>query len=499
MRKIEISTQQVFDSADAASSTLFRIMNLIHIPTRAFVVQQELTFATGQPYDAAAIAESARNLRALGIFRAVDIDTVRTPDPAGLIVHVNTHDAWTTNPQIKLQTSGTEATVGAGLRETNFLGTNTVLNVAYERNPDRSVLTLAAARPRLVASTVGVDFNYEGRSDGTDLSATVSAPFFHLSTPASGSLNGVRTDIRVLQFRDGNGEPFREVRQRSDALIGEGGFKISASESGYLRAGLDAQIRRDGFQLESDTSPFPRPVTAAFGPWVEYRHVQYLSTRGYEAFGRDEDVDLGLTVRLAAAIAPGPWGYPHGGIGPSLTLATGQRIPVGFVLEHFEANGLLTSVGVDSGAITAGVTAVFQAGERHMAVLHADGGVRSNPYPGEEFDLGLGYGARAYPAHAFTGDRYYITSAEYRYIIVPNAFGLYAVGLAAFVDQAGAWFAGSPARSGTDAGLGLRFGSLRSPTGGMIRIDLAFRAATSAQPAQWVIAVGKGFAFDLPH
>ena len=486
IRAVRIETRPVFDSADA-NSWFFHTLNLLHVTTRQFVVEEELTVHPGSPYDSAALAESTRNLRALGIFRDVAIDTV---DSAGsLVVRVDTHDAWTTNPTIHLQTSGTEATVGGGISERNFLGTNTLLSGEYTRNPDRSVLALEAAHPRLIARTVGVDVTFQGRSDGTIVEPTLSAPFFSLTTPAGGSLAGQAIDARVLQFVGGDPTPAREVRQRSDALVADGAAKISASDAGYLRVGLTGQLRWDGFRPESATGPFPRSLAAAIGPYVEYRRVHYLTTRGYEAYGRDEDVDLGLTARVGVAAG--------GGIGPSASITAGTRIPRGFVLANASADGKFTSAGLDSGAVIGGVTAVFQGGTRHLGVIHADGGLRSRPYPGEEFDLGLGYGARAYPIHAFTGDRTYITSAEYRYIVVPDALGLEAVGVAAFVDHAGAWYAGSPVRSGTDVGVGLRFGALRSPTGGMIRIDLAYRAATDVDRAQWVLAVGKGFAFNV--
>ena len=82
---------------------LFNLLNHVHVTTRSFVIHEEMTVSPGDPLDSAALAESARNLRALGIFRSVAIDTVRAPD--GLDVRVDTHDAWTTNPTIKLQTS----------------------------------------------------------------------------------------------------------------------------------------------------------------------------------------------------------------------------------------------------------------------------------------------------------------------------------------------------------------------------------------------------------
>jgi hemolysin activation/secretion protein len=133
-------------------------------------------------------------------------------------------------------------------------------------------------------------------------------------------------------------------------------------------------------------------------------------------------------------------------------------------------------------------------------VVNADIGWLKDPYPGEEFDLGFSFGPRGFPAHAFTGDRAFFATAEYRYVIIENLGGLVAIGAAGFADYGGAWYSGSPRRSGTDVGVGLRLGSTRSSSGGAAaRIDFARRFANDVLPAGWVLAVGTGFAFDRPR
>jgi hypothetical protein len=64
-------------------------------------------------------------------------------------------------------------------------------------------------------------------------------------------------------------------------------------------------------------------------------------------------------------------------------------------------------------------------------------------------------------------------------------------GLAGFVDHGGAWYDGSPRRTGTDAGFGIRLGPSRTAEGGTLSIDLARRFATDAQPAGWAVVVSR--------
>jgi hemolysin activation/secretion protein len=130
--------------------------------------------------------------------------------------------------------------------------------------------------------------------------------------------------------------------------------------------------------------------------------------------------------------------------------------------------------------------------------MHIEGGWLRNPVPGEEFDFGLGTGPRAFGNHAFTGDRSIFATAEYRYTVVDNLGGMLGLGIAGFVDHGGAWYAGSRRRVGWDAGVGLRVGASRASDTPALRFDLARRFANDAEPAGWVLTVGKGFAFSTP-
>ena len=75
----------------------------------------------------------------------------------------------------------------------------------------------------------------------------------------------------------------------------------------------------------------------------------------------------------------------------------------------------MTGGGLDSGTVRLSGTWFVQPVRRHSLTLFAQAGWQENPVPGEEFDLGLGRGPRAFYAHAFTGDRFVNFTAEYRW------------------------------------------------------------------------------------
>jgi hypothetical protein len=382
-----------------------------------------------------------------------------------------------------------------GLVETNLLGTASTAAVRYRKDPDRSSVALQFRRRRLFAGTVGLAAQYENRSDGRMAAVSMDRPFFALTSPRAFRFDAEDHDQRVLRFFNGMNRASDTLQRRFSLLRGSAAWALHASSSGYLRLGVIAQVRRDDTLRVGSALPFPATVTAAIGPYLTWNRARFLVTRGYAGFGREEDVDIGMTLRVGLHAAPKLFGYARDGLGPEVGGRIGARLPGGFAFLDALADGVYTSAGLDSGSVQLGGTVVLQPGSRHVAVLHLEGGWLKDPVPGEEFDLGLGSGPRAFGSHAFTGDRSIFGSAEYRYTVVEDLAGLVGLGVAGFVDHGGAWYAGSPRRVGWDAGVGLRVGASRSSDTPALRFDLARRFANDVEKAAWVLSVGKGFAF----
>lgn len=491
IRAIDITRVAVFDSVEARFWG-YRLMNALHAETRAYVVRRELLFRAGEPFDTARANETERNLRSLGLFRDVEIDTVRTD--SGLVARVRTVDAWTTTVGFGLSTSGRQSVYSLSLNESNFLGSGTIAALSYVNDVDRSAILAGFDAPRLVAQRVGVGATYLDRSDGQAGSLSVRYPFVSLSSRQGASLSAQYSEGRVLRFVGGRARAADSLRRRFEIVRGEAARATMASPRGFVRVGVAGQLRREDYAPKSDTAPLARTVTAALGPLLSVRVPRFIQVRNVNTIGRVEDVDLGLQLRAGLLIAPSSWGYARDGIGTSLGVAVGQRIPGGYAQAQAGASALATVYGTDSASAHVSGTAYMQRGDRHLLVAHAVAAALKNPHPGGEFDLGLGDLLRAYPAHAFTGDRLYALSAEYRWIALPRFLGLVGVGAATFVDHAGAWFAGSPRRSGTEVGTGLRFASIREAAV-VWRLDLSYRLANDVHTAGRVVSLGRGFVF----
>jgi outer membrane protein assembly factor BamA len=161
---IVVVTRNVFEDAEARTNVLFRAANSIHFTTRVSVVRRELLFRPGESYDSALVAETARNLRRLGIFWDVTIDSVRIG--SRLAVIVTTADGWSTQPQLNANSTGGTLSWSVGLAERNLLGTATRAGAFYRDEPDRTATTFSLGMDRAFGSPVAVGGLFDHLSDG---------------------------------------------------------------------------------------------------------------------------------------------------------------------------------------------------------------------------------------------------------------------------------------------------------------------------------------------
>ncbi len=492
IRAIQLERRDIFDPHERG--WLARLANALHFETRAPTVRRELLFRVGEPYDSARIAESERNLRALGVFRRVQIDSARTD--SGVVMKVLTKDGWSTRADWRFRSAGGEVEFTIGMVEDNLLGTASSASVRYRKTPDRSTVALGFRRPRLFLGQVGLTLAYENRSDGRLNLMSLEQPFYSLTSPFGFRVDAEDRDERVLRFFEGIREARDTLSRRYTLVRGSTAWALRRSSEGYVRFGVQAQVRRDDFVPEGSGLALPNTVTGAFGPYVSWNRAKFVVTQGVSGFAREEDVDLGTTIRAGLNFAPKAFGYERDGVAPAVAARFGAEIPGGFGYLEGLAGGLYTSAGLDSGVVQLAATAVTKPFPGHVAILHAEAGWLEAPLPGAEFDLGLGSGPRAFRSHAFTGDRTVFATAEYRVTVADDFLGLVGLGVAGFVDHGGAWYAGSRRRLGWDAGMGIRLGPSRASDTEALRFDLARRFANDTEDAGWVVTVGKGFVFS---
>lgn len=496
---IIVITENVFGSDEAGGNALFRIANAVRFTTQASVVRRELLFRVGEPYDSAKVAESERNLRALGIFRDAVIDS-STVD-GKLVVTVRTFDGWSTQFNLDGRLTDGTFTWAAGLAEQNFVGTATLVAVSYRKEPDRTATRVRTRLRRAFASSIAANAFYESLSDGKRGGWAVGSPFRAFIDRYSIQVTGERADHRVLKFvtRSAVDQDTVEFNRRAFINRLDASVALIATTSHYLRTGVSGLVKREEFVPWSDRDmAFPDTITGTVGFFAEYRRANFKVVTHYNGFAQTEDLDLSTTVRFTTWIAPSAFGYERSGIGPRVTARTGVSLPFGFLRASLLAGGLFTSAGLDSGRVVVSMTLGSQFFDRQATFLNVQAGILERPAPGREFDLGHGIGPRSFGPHSLTGDRAVWGTFEHRVFLVDEFLGLLGLGAATFIDYGGAWFAGVEGlepQYGGNVGFGLRIGATRATGINVGRFDLGYRFGDGWSGNRWAFSMGRGFLF----
>jgi hypothetical protein len=475
---IVVRNGNVFETRADGPGLLARLANALHIRTQGAVIRRSLLVNPGDVFDSAHVAESERALRGLGVFRKVELDTIRLRDR--LALRVTTADGWSTKPQAGFSSAGGDQTWEIGLVEQNFLGSATELAASYRETPDRQLVELQYQSPHFLARRATLLLRFADLSDGARGAWRFGVPFYETAARRALETHGEAATERVLVFRDGALDQSPERRMLRVGL--RGGVALNATSRDYTRAWISAQWRREDYAPDT-TTLFPRSVTAEVGGGIEIRHVRFRVMEHFNSYARREDVDLSQVLRM------GVWAGPVLGVE-----FRGQASAVwrgGFVV--LRAEGHLA----DSGRVRAGVTTVSQNLRGQTFVLHGEGGVARRPRPGGEFDLWLDQrGPRLFGAHHFTGTRYWWVAVEHRVLVRHELWGLVGVGVAPFFDWGGAWYADEAARLGGNAGIALRLGPTRSVTGEAAEFAFGWRFGAGVGAGDhWALGIRKGFRF----
>lgn len=495
LRAVLIEATDVFP-ANEARGLIPRVANGLHITTRPGIIRRELLLRPGELFDSAKAAETERNLRALRVFRLARVDSVRSD--SGLLLRVRTQDAFTLRIEGSIEGSDRSSIRWIGITETNLFGTATRASVRYRQTPDRDGVTTTFQRDRLIDGRVGVAAIYDRPSDGRMLYGVVSLPYLSFSSQSSWYVSGEERQGRVLRFAEGNNSvPAANLERRFWMGRAGVGWAARASSRGYLHLGLDGQIRRDDYADRTQIDTLGRTVTGAVTGYLQWRSARFLVSSGVQGFARDEDIDLSTVVHLGLGLTPKGFGYRDNGVVPNVAARTGFGWKGGFARLFGSALGRVRESGsIDSGSVHLGTLVVLKPKLRQMAVIYAGRGWQKNPMPGSEFDFGLEIGPRGFTAHAFTGDRAFLMSGEYRYTVTDNFLRSAGLALAGFADYGGAWYAGSARRTGYSVGVGVRFGFTVTSDLSPARLDLAYIKGTGLDRGAWRLAIGKGFVFN---
>lgn len=508
---VVVIREDVFPGKEAEGRTVPRLLNRLHVVTRPGVIRREVLLEPGMAWDSARATETERNLRSRRLFREVEVDSAWVDGRLAAVVR--TADAWSLLPRFEVQVASDGTLVGSlGATERNLGGTGNSLRAWYVRQSERDGAVLAADLPRLGRSPVAGSAAFQALSDRTAASAALGVPFRSMEDRLALSMSGELFNGRIFQYRvrgPGDRDTVQWTR-RSATGRAAGTLAARASPSGYTRLGIFAEIRREErFPRPVDGSLVPDTLYGLVGTSVEWRRAEFRTVRHLNGF-TPEDQDLSARAFLSLRLAPAVFGWQRDGVGVRASVGRGTAAGDLLFKGRLDATGLLDAGGLDSGRVIASGTAALLPAPRHATVLQTVAGLQRRPPPGGEFGLGFSEPPRLWEPHAFVGTRTLRVILEHRWYAPADLLDPIGVGLAAFADWGGAWYADQDSRLGGNLGVALLLGSPRSAVQQVVQLAAGWRfggglggpedpggepGQTAARPGRWAVSLVAGPTF----
>lgn len=502
-----ITRRDVFLPEDAERNFIYRLGNGLHAMTHAWVIRRELLLGAGSSADSSLTAESERNLRRLGLFHRVRVDTARMDD-GKLALDVRTREAWSLQPRFtgRLASDGT-ITGTFGVTEINLAGTGNAMRVWYVRETDRDGMDLRLTSNRVGSTRLSASGTWQNLSDRDVVSWIVANPFRSLSDRSAFYYEGRSFQGRIPQYRRDNPDELQTIEWRRRALINRftGTIAPIASASGFLRVGATLEFRHEEHlrlenpmvDVDSLDATVPDSTYGLVGAFVEWRRARFERVEHFNGFA-EEDQDLSDRVLFSLKLAHKELGYESTGIGARLLLASGRRAGSAILKGYLDGSGLFNSAGLDTGYVYGSGTAAVRTTDRNTTFLRAIGGVQESPRPGSEHDIGFQILPRLWGPHAFIGTRTLQATVEHRSYLVDNFANLTGIGIGAFVDYGGAWYPDQDPRLGGNIGVTVFGGSPLSSFAQVTNLNLGYRfggGIGDSERSRWAFSAGGGLRF----
>lgn len=479
--EVLIKPQDVFDTHDSSDdTTLFRLVNQLHISTRPETIESQLLFTSGQRYSAHALAESERILRSSRYLYDASIRPIGYHD--GVVdVEVRSRDVWTLTPGFSFGRSGGKNTASLELEELNLFGRGTELSIGAVSGVDRDSKSIVYRDRQLFDSWWGLSMELSDNSDGYNRALSLEQPFYALDTRRAGGVSLLDSDrVDSLYDRGRIVGQFRTEQKLASAYTGwSGGLQDGWSRR--WRAGVRYDVH-DFSELAATPTPVAAPPDRKLVyPVLGFELLQdaYTTTRNRDQIERTEDVCVGWRFAAELGLADPVFGSDRSallataGVSKGLDLTSRQQL-----LLNGSLAGRLEDAGLADGLASASARYYFRESERRVLFVSLGADAGSNLDADHQILLGGDNGLRGYPLRYQAGEGRFLFTAEQRWFTNWYPFRLFNVGAAAFVDAGRTWGdnpTGTPSLGLLkDVGVGLRLGNARSASGNVLHIDLAF-------------------------
>ena len=499
--RIEIHARTIFDPLPPGRlSHLYEAANRLHIRTREKTIRDQLLMTPRQPWFVARGYESRRKLRSLDFLEPSVIHATREGDSA--IVHVETHDGWSTSPEFNIESADGKRYGSVGLTERNFLGLGKAYSITYKELATGRSRGITYSDPSLQGTRIQLRYSASDGATGAGNEFDVGQPFYAEDAPRSYGFHWSRvTSIAALYQRASEVASFNR-RQESWTVSGGAGHRsgtlirrIAGSFESLDRRYGPTQIEDSGVPVEftgGEESLRLRRIMVEGRLW----RPRYIERDRVNGFKLVEDFDVGSSLTAGIGYAPRLLGSSQDEGFARARMAAGVVTPIGFGLLTTMFSSRLKTVPTETvGQLDVRFVQQSDLGQTFVIAAHGIAGIN----PAREFEVTAGglNGLRAYPLTSVAGRKLWRFNAENRWTHADRLFGGLTVGTVMFTDAARAWGPGSGGADWfVDSGVGLRLSLPQWSLGQVLRIDLAWPIEPSRNgERQPVLTFGSGQAF----
>lgn len=466
--RVTLDLQPLFDDEEARQGGFYRALNAVQIRSRETFIRAMLLFREGDLFDAARLAETERNLRALDFLKTASVK--RSPPHDGVVdVTVELQDAFTTDVNGDFSNDGGRSIYDVDLNQKNLFGRAAEIDLRTAALRERHSTSVEFLDPAFLRPYWNANAFLAKNSDGNEQRVSLERPLFSYAVRSTSlaSFDHLLEDARI--YAGGTVTSlFRQKHTNAGAQLGTV-VRSSPHLSTRILAGFDALD--DHFAAVSGDAPSDRHFRfVEIG--ADTTGFRYLSMAHVDVGLREQDFNVGTHLSLFAALSPGTkrvWRFrSDNSVGHAFSDSA-------FVITRLTASTRAAATNRNA-RWSEDTRVVVKSAASHPLTFVG----RARVDIGSDLDRDVQFfadgqnGLRAYPDFAFEGKRRVALNAEERWFLGHEWFQLVEPGLAAFIDAGEANSERIALRSlRTDFGLGLRAGIARYESA-MLRLDLAY-------------------------
>lgn len=483
---VQIINTDVFNETIASENRyIHQLANQLHIKSRRELIEAQLLFKQGEPFDNDALAETARNLRANRYLRSASV-TAKQICEGQVDILVETGDNWSLIPSFNFSRAGGENTFAFRLAELNLLGLGKSLELELDYTPVRDQQVLRYHDPMLLGSKTQFTTQLQNNTDGEVQVVEFAQPFRSLDTRASWRVRAGNTEYTQNIYA--NGLTVDQLAVDREFAAVEFGFSNGKQTLRKQREGKNHYrvVRwRAGWQYDRTrlgaTARFPESTPIAerlFSyPFVQLSLLEpdFLEKTNLQLMESVEDIAIGHHLRTRIGWASEKFGSTKDAAAVEVDYSKGWLpTPQLLGLLKTSASGFADGDGVDNGVAKATIQGFYFASGKNRFFASANLIAGNRLFENNQIVLGGETGLRGYPLRFQTGSRRARFTMEQRYFLDWYPLRLARVGTAVFADVGSAWDKGENPEWLKDVGFGLRIVGTRQADAKVMHIDFAF-------------------------